>query len=491
MAVSNSGMTLYTDNDNESGWSGTDGADDYNNAIQGNNSESWQVSKNSTETATLNKASDLSGAKYFTLNMSSNLSPYYTDIKLRLGESTSNYDEHIIATSTDRKVSGDFHPIVAQLSEGTNTGGTVSYSAFDTTSIIVNNSSSGNIRSVINNWIDAMWYGVGRTIGGTTTSDNLFLESHISDTTTNDNYDGCSELYKGSLSYQTDVEITTTTGNSYGEVVNFAGGYNTDSIYKLTISGTANFQGTSIVGTDGAVVGIDSSSASSFNMSGGGITNGNKIVFGSGQEIDSIVLSSCYEIDTNGATFSNITINDTLETNTGALVGNSSTEINAMSNITFNNFTGKYALYIPASVTDTLTLNSFISDGSGTDIYWGGTSGTLTVNKSNGTNFTTSATAGGTIDILSSVSITIKIVDEGGFELSNVLVYVDDDLDDVGNIINTTTDINGEVTTSYSGSATEATIRARLYGYYPEKRVISLATDSVTNIRLLSHPQQT
>ena len=55
MAITNSGMTLYTDNDNEGGWGGTDGPDDYNNAIQGTNSESWQVSKNSTDIGTLSR----------------------------------------------------------------------------------------------------------------------------------------------------------------------------------------------------------------------------------------------------------------------------------------------------------------------------------------------------------------------------------------------------------------------------------------------------
>ena len=59
MAVSLSGMTLHTDNDTQQNWSGTDDLDDYNNSIQGSNSESWQVSKNSTETGTLVKSSSL------------------------------------------------------------------------------------------------------------------------------------------------------------------------------------------------------------------------------------------------------------------------------------------------------------------------------------------------------------------------------------------------------------------------------------------------
>ncbi len=386
MAITNSGMTLYTNNDNENGWGGTDGPDDYDNAIQGSNSESWQVSKNSTETGTLTKSADMSSAKYFNFYMSSNLAPYYTDIKARVRTNTSNYEEWTVATSTDRKISGDFHPIVLQFGEGTETG-TLNKSSIGSMTITVNNSSSGNIRSVINNWIDAMYYGSGRTIGGTTTSDELFLESHTADTTTNDTYDGCSELYKGSLAYQTDVTVNTSTGNSYGETVVWAGGYNTDNDYTLTISGTADFQGTSLIGVDGATLTLDSSGATSFDMSGGSLTNGGAVSFASGQEITGVVFNSCAEIDTNGATFSTCTINDTTESTTGALVGNSSSEINNMSNITINNYSGKYAVYIPSSVTGTITLDNFQVDGSGTDIYWAGTNGTLTVNLTNGSNY--------------------------------------------------------------------------------------------------------
>ena len=50
MTVAVSGMSLHTNNDNEAGWSGTDGPDAYFVAVQGSNSESWLVSKNSSET---------------------------------------------------------------------------------------------------------------------------------------------------------------------------------------------------------------------------------------------------------------------------------------------------------------------------------------------------------------------------------------------------------------------------------------------------------
>ena len=84
MAVTNSGMTLLTNNDNESNWSGTDGADTYNVSIQGTNSESWLVSKNTSETGTLSITQSLGTSKYVTCWMKSDLNYYYTNIKMEL-----------------------------------------------------------------------------------------------------------------------------------------------------------------------------------------------------------------------------------------------------------------------------------------------------------------------------------------------------------------------------------------------------------------------
>ena len=87
MAVALSGMTLYTNNDNEGNWGGTDGPDTYNVSIQGTNSESWLVSKNATETGTLTltpgTAPDATRS-LFMFWMKSDLSYYYTDIKAEL-----------------------------------------------------------------------------------------------------------------------------------------------------------------------------------------------------------------------------------------------------------------------------------------------------------------------------------------------------------------------------------------------------------------------
>ena len=354
MSIANSGMTLFSNNDNEGNWdSGTDGPDAYNNAIQGTNSESWQVSKNSTETGTLTIATNMGTSKYFTFYMSSNLAPYYTDIRVNVRTDTNNYEQFIVATSAARKISGDFHPIVLQFGQGTITG-TLNKTSIADIQIIVNNSASGNIRSVINNWIDAMWYGSSRTLTGTTTSDKLFAESQITDTSGSDRYDGCAELYKGALAFQTDLIMNTTTGNSYSETINFAGGYNTNDAYTISITGTSVWKSTNLIGVDGAKVSVVSSSATVFSIDGGGVSNGGTHIFGSGQNIKNAVFSNTTAITQGACNFENNTIN------TSGLVTVSST--GTCTNNLFSKGTASASLLL-ADLSHAPN-NTFISDGS-------------------------------------------------------------------------------------------------------------------------------
>jgi len=352
MAVTNSGMTLYADNDSQESWSGTDDLDDYNMSIQGTNSESWTVAKNAIETGTLALIAAMGTPKYFTLWMKSDIANYYIDIEAILRDSSSNTLTFTVADSTDPDVSGDFHPSVLQLSEGT-ASGTYVPNNHDEFEVVIDNSTSGNIRSVTNNWIDTLHYGDGRTISGTTASDKLFLESHTADTTTADEFDGCSELYKGSLAFQTDVIVDTTTGNSYGEVITFAYARNTDNAYTLFITGTADFKGTNIIGS-GATVALVSSSATAFSMAGGGVTNFGTLTFAAGQTIGSAVFN------TGGAsTIPNTISNSTFET-TGLIT---ITGVGELDTCTINNGTG-------ASAVSCANLNDvpdciFVSDGTG------------------------------------------------------------------------------------------------------------------------------
>ncbi len=493
MAIANSGMTLYADHDTQETWVGTDDLDDYGTSMQGANSESWIVAKNGTETGTMTKSANMGTSKYFIGWMKSDLTNYYTSIKQEIQSTTNNFESFTIADTADRDVTGEFHPYVLQFGQGTSTG-TLDKTALATFRSIVDNSTSGNIRSVTNNWLDTMHYGDGRVLGGTTVSDALFLESHVADTTTSDEYDGCSEIFPSGLAYYTDITIDTTTGNSYGETVTFYGSRNTDSVFTIDVTGTAVFQN-AIIGNN-CKVNIDTSTATAFGSDGSSVKYGGTITYASGQTIENTVYSVCDTITPDQATFQNNSIADTIST-TGSLYLGDATAIANTSGITFSGYTGYNAIYIPATVTGTITLNNFTGDGSGVDIYWGGSTGTLTVNKSNGTNFSTWDSAGtgtsgnGDVLIVASVSIAINVKNQAGANIDGAYVYIDEDLEAVGQIINTTTDINGDVSTSYSGVATLATVRVRKYGFKPYVGIISLDTDSNTNVILITDPQQT
>ncbi len=152
----------------------------------------------------------------------------------------------------------------------------------------------------------------------------------------------------------------------------------------------------SISGANSSFVDIDTGGGDVITLAGGSTVSATA-KFYSGDSITGHVFAGCKAIKPNGAIFDSVAINATEESTTGAIELLASTDLSNISNINFNGFSGKYALYIPASITGTITLDNFQSDGSGTDIYWAGTSGTLTVNKGNGTNFSTSSTAGGTV----------------------------------------------------------------------------------------------
>ena len=199
-------------------------------------------------------------------------------------------------------------------------------------------------------------------------------------------------------------------------------------------------------------------------MSGGSIVNGASIGFKTGQTIDGVVFTSCAEIDTNGATFSNCVINSTTETTTGALLVNTEAEGELCSNITFNTFGTNYAVYVAAAVT-TFDMDNWIFDDPNNTaniaVHWLGTSGTLTINALNGTNLVTAgctAETGGTVEVVANpvtTEITVKDINTGSpIENARVLVLV----------------ANGDnfphnVTVTGTSSGTTATITHATHGY--------------------------
>ena len=452
-------MTNYSNQNTQESWSGTDDLDDYNMSIQGANSESWLVGENTTETGIMSKSADMSGSKYFTGYMQSNLTNYYSAIKYEIESSSNNFESFTIADSTDRDVTGEFHPSVLQFGQGI-ISGTLSLATITALRVIIDNSASGNIREVVNNWMDTMWYGSGRVIGGSTVDDKLFNESHTLDTVTNDDYDGCSEKFKSGLAFYTDITVDTTLGNSFGETITWAYQRNTDNNYTLKITGTADFRASNYLGSDdggGVTLNLDSSLATSFQMLGGSFVASGTTKFKSGQDIFNVVFTNRTSIDCNGANVEGVTINTSGAVNV--------TSVGSFTKNTLNKPSGSVG--VTGADLGHIPDNEFISDGSGyaveltseitadTSMAWNniaigyvdGSSGgdigvtptgdetilanvasgfKLTVNVADGATTPSIANSGsGTVEVISSGS-SDNIDDDGGFMiLGSQIIYYD------------------------------------------------------------------
>ena len=507
MAVTNSGMTLFTHNDADVGWTGEDGTST-EVFWQGTGSQKWIVSKSAVETATHTLSADFSAAKYFNFAMLSTIAPFYDTIDIELESTASNFEAFRLSDQTAgvtyRAVAGEFKysTVILQFGQGVSTG-TYARASHTVSRITVDNSNSGNIRSVENHYIDAMYYGNGRIIGGTTVGDLLFKESNDLDISA-DVLDCCTLEFGGEIFSQTDIELTATAGNSYGETVVFRKNANTDNLHTLLISGTIDFINTVIKAETGATIAVDATAATSFGMSGGSITLGAKIGFKLAQIISGVVFTSCEEIDTNGATFSNCVINSTTEVTTGALLVNTQTEGDACTDLQFNTYGTNYAVYVAAAVT-TFDMDNWVFDDpnntTGYALYWLGTSGTLTVNALNGTNLTTSgclANTGGTVTVVSNPVTTLVNVKSltlgtaiNGASV-NVWAAAGGPLAEDTSIIFGNTDVNGDISDTRSLASDQPILgiirhstTSPLYQQYDISGTIDSATGLTINAQMV------
>jgi hypothetical protein len=446
MAVSLSGMTLYTNNDNEGGWDATtDGPDAYNESVQGTNSESWQIRKNENLTALLTKSASLPTSRgIFIVWLKSDVKNFYNNVDIILRSSTNNEKSFAIADSTTQYCDGLWRPFALDyINNGTPTG------TFAPASLTVMgwhlSAQNVNFRAIINNWCDACYYGVGHSISGTTTTDLLFKEAAAVDQTVSNQY-GVLENYNGVIYSQGDLDLTGTSLVSIGETLVFKDTPNGYSTYNLDVSGTASFTNTSIFAAGTIDYNFDTSGATSFSMSGGALEGYLSLVTASGQTMSGIVFQSG-----GTATVAN-TISDSsfnqcgLITVTGVLDGctiNQSTATSAVSTTTL------------AKLTDC----TFISDGTGhavnlgtisstqsmtwscTDSGYAGTNGstgnetilvnvasgqTLTINVGTGaTTPTYYNTGSGTVTVISgAVTVRVTAATVNGTKIAGARIYL-------------------------------------------------------------------
>jgi hypothetical protein len=423
MAVTNSGMTLYTNNDTQQNWVGSDGLD-IQVYIQGTGAESWLIGKNTTETATLTLSAAMGTPKYFTFYMKSDWGSFYTSITASLSDGTS---VNLFTVATGGKnaipnitpeISGDFKSSVLQIDQGS----VPAYVPNNHTvmEVIVDATSTGNIRAITNHWIDCMYYGTGRTIGGTTAGNLLFKESAQLDVTSN-TYDGLSSVVSGVTFFQSDVLITTTSGNSYGETVVFSKALNTDNIYTLSVTGTADFQASSYAAETGATINLNTSGATSWQMLGGSLVGLGTTIFKAGQIVSGVVFTNRTSITHSASLFTGNTINTSgimTVSATGACSGNTFNKSTGISSVLLadlshainNEFVSSgtgHAVELSSIGSGTMSWSNIDSGYAATNgstgnesIFVNVASGTLTINVATGASTPTIRTAGATVNVV-------------------------------------------------------------------------------------------
>lgn len=153
-------------------WTGENG---YSTEIfqQGTSSQAWLVSKEAVEVATFNyyaansnTAANMSAAgTHVYLHLRCDIAPFLDYIKFRLVDGSGNYSEwNIVDHTSTFEWYGEWKTFVLNLATTPDaTSGTLNLADVRTLYFTVDNSNSGNIRSIENTYIDVVRFGTGIT----------------------------------------------------------------------------------------------------------------------------------------------------------------------------------------------------------------------------------------------------------------------------------------------------------------------------------------
>lgn len=333
---------------------------------------------------------------------------------------------------------------------------------------------TSSFKRVVNTWHDYLRYGDGYIAYGTTWN---FTDVAIADTA--GGY-GITSLYEGIYFLAGEIQIgrntEATTFSEIGSVLSFSGAPVASTLYNLTLIGhassTFNFTG-DVITTAGQpfILQFDDTGIVDLTFNGNTIQGAGAVYLRASStacEALANTFDGCGIIYPQGSKFeSNIIANTAVTGTNGALyITDTSTAANAKK-LNFTTYTGKYAVHIPATVTGAITMDAWLFDGSGTDVYWAGTAGTLTINLTNGANASTSTTAGGTVTFASSTNFTLT----GLIDNTEVRIYDSTLATELYGIEDTT---GGSTTYAYSGTYADAVLMIHNVAYETIRLVIQL-----------------
>jgi len=389
MAISfgtNIEMKLIDAADSLSNWAGPhDDLEAYGFAIQGADCVAVAIRKNEALTITVtNTVTSVPAGSQVIAQLASSVAHLADSQSLRIDSASGTSNTYDFTAD----INGAFQPMAFDCDTGS-TSFPENFSNLD----YIWDSSGQNVRTSNNIWMDCSYIGNGVDLAGTTASDTLFAEGQSYDET-NDTFNGVLIEKEGVIFAQSNIFLSCTSGNSFGETLVFYQTSHGNNTYTLDGTGTVDFQGTNIILSGTATLDIDMSSMTSFDMSGGSITNADSVTFASGQDILGVVFADCTTISTGASNFNNNSVNTV-------------TTINITGDYSSGSITSATTINLSAELTGTSIITS-------SEIDLTGASSALTnctIDKSTGTQALTT-------DALSKVTSCDFISDNTGYAVN-------------------------------------------------------------------------
>jgi len=434
-------------------WTGTDGqsTEIYR---QGSGSEGWVVSKNANETGvfdsfTKNGLVDMSGTDvHLYITMRCDIAPYIDYVRFALQSDTAHGSASsgttwwtVVDNTTNIEWVGEWITIaldVNNASTDADSSGTLDLSAITDIRINVDNSNSGNIRSIENTYIDTIRYGTGLKITGTAWD---WDDVALIDGASSNKYDILRKVGPGVFEVFGQIQIgdgaTTTTPSSSNETI-FCKDESTSGVaggpigklkpafYKVTAVGSGcsvDFSNVSVLASSNRPVVIDISDTNlpaslSIDWDGGTIIQCSSFLARSGQSLKNMGFYDCGQVDPSTSAFENNLVNGYTGTD-GALLWPGGTTVK---NSTFSNC--DRAIEITQAANQTFDALLFSSNTYDVHLNNGGTN--IDVSKNNGSNPSTYvATGGGTVTFVgASVTVKVTVQEADGTKISGARVFL-------------------------------------------------------------------
>lgn len=421
---------------------------------QGSGAQAWIVSKNSSETAIFDAFSksgllNMSGTGvHLYITVRCDIAPFIDYLRVALQSDTNHgsssngtYWWTLVDNTANIEWYGEWKTFILDVNSSftdADSTGTLDLAGVTDVHINVDNSNSGNIRSIENTYIDCVRFGTGLTITGTAWD---WEDIASIDSGGNYKWDIIRKVGPGVFELNGQIQVgngaTTTTpsisnqtlffkdpstaGEASGPLGKLASGF-----YKVVITGsgcTVAFNNMSIISSSNYPFVLDADDvnlpSNSVDWNGGVIVEADSVLLKSSQSYQGLSFVNCGQLDPDTSTFEGNTISG-YDGSYGALLWPGGTSVN---NCNFNNNTR--AIEVTQAANQTYDALFFSGNDYDTHLNNGGTD--IDISKNNGSDATSYiATGGGTITYVGpSVYTTITVRDlSTGSVIQGALVLV-------------------------------------------------------------------